>query len=129
MAKIGAEALEQIALFQWIKTQPHISRFAFSIPNERKTSPQTGLLLKRMGLRPGVSDVFIAVPREMFHGLFIEMKAGKNKTTKSQDEFLSDMRESGYATAICYGATEAINIIKNYFGSVSTAATQNTSNL
>ena len=108
------ESQEQIALFDWIRLQPTLSAYAFSIPNESKRSPQLGYRLKRMGMRAGVSDLFIAIPREPYHGLFIEMKAGSNKATPTQLQFIKDMRKQGYEAEVCWGAKSAIEAILNY---------------
>lgn len=111
------ESAEQIALFDWIRLKPDLSPYAFSIPNESKRSVITGAILKRMGLRAGVSDLFIAIPRTPHHGLFIELKAGKNKATPSQLEFIKDMRSQGYRAEVCVGCDEAIKLITEYMSS------------
>ncbi len=108
------ESSEQIALFDWIRLQPKISPYAFSIPNEAKRNPITGRIMKRMGMRSGVSDVFIAIPNKTAHGLFIELKAGKNKATASQLEFIKDVRYQGYEAEVCIGSIEAIKVITKY---------------
>ncbi len=62
----------------------------------------------------GTLDLFLAIPRGPHHGLFIEMKYGKNTTTDDQDSFADDMQELGYATTTCWSADEAIKAIQNY---------------
>ena len=113
-SKIGPEALEQIAFFEWIALNPRIKKAAIHIPNEGRRSWWYGKILKRMGLKAGVSDIFIAIASGEYHGLWVEMKAGKNKTTPCQKEFLINMSNEGYATAICYSATQAINTLEKY---------------
>ena len=44
------------------------------------------------------------------------MKYGKNKTTGNQEEWLESLRQYGYKTAVCYGADEARETIKQYIG-------------
>ena len=70
--------------------------------------------LKRQGVKAGVPDLCLPVARNGFHGLYIEMKYGRNKTTDSQDEWLEALKEQGYFTAVCYGAEEAERIIARY---------------
>lgn len=113
---VGHEQREQILLFNWIRRHKTIVDLCFSIPNERKTSKYTGMLLKQMGLRPGTSDIFIAVPRGIFHGLFIELKYGKNKPTPHQTKFLLDMQSQGYDAKCIWGYENAKNYIINYLG-------------
>jgi len=49
-----------------------------------------------------------------YHGLYIEMKYGKNKLTKNQSEFGEFVHAQGYLTAICYNWEEAKRVISNY---------------
>ncbi len=84
------------------------------IPNEGKRSLSYAARMKRMGLRSGFPDLFVTLARGGYHGLFIEMKYGKNKTTKEQKEWLELLSTEGYACAVCYNAAEAIKVIENY---------------
>ena len=84
------------------------------IPNEGKRSLSYAARMKRMGLRSGFPDLFVPLARGGYHGLFIEMKYGKNKTTKKQKEWLELLSAEGYACAVCYNADEAIKTIEGY---------------
>ena len=84
------------------------------IPNEGKRNVAYAVMLKRIGLQKGFPDLFITRASRGFHGLFIEMKYGKGKPTKEQNEWLELLALEGYACAICYDADEAIKIIKKY---------------
>ena len=84
------------------------------IPNEGKRSLSYAARMKRMGLRSGFPDLLVPLARGGYHGLFIEMKYEKNKTTKEQKEWLERLAAEGYACAVCYGAAEAIKIIESY---------------
>lgn len=108
------EQIEQIRLFNWIRTVPEIARFTFSIPNERKTTPQQGLTLKRMGLRPGVSDIFVGVQNIKYGGYFLELKAGSNLPTEHQLQFMEDMSKQGYYCSWCKGYEKAKESIEWY---------------
>lgn len=113
--KLARETLEQMALFDWIALKPKISPYAFHIPNEGKRSRMGGGILKRMGLRKGASDVFIAIPKNEYHGLFIELKADKaSNITDSQVQFIKDMRSQGYYAVVCYGSQDAMSVINDY---------------
>lgn len=59
-------------------------------------------------------DLFLPAARGGYHGLFIELKYGKNKTTAKQDEWLEKLNKQGYAVSICYGCNEAIEKILKY---------------
>lgn len=108
------EEQEQICVFDWIRVNPAILPFAFHIANERKATAHYGKKLKRLGVKSGVSDIFIAIPRATYSGLFLEMKSSTGKLTRNQNLFLSNMAKSGYAVIVAYSATAAIDGIKNY---------------
>ena len=73
-----------------------------------------GGILKAAGLKSGVPDICLPVAMGGFHGLYIELKFGKNKTTKSQDDYIGLLKAQGYKTAVCYGAEEAREEILDY---------------
>ena len=70
--------------------------------------------LKRQGVKAGVPDLCLPVPKNGYHGLYIEMKYGRNKTTQKQEEWLKALQEQGYYVAVCYGAEEAERLIASY---------------
>ena len=114
---MSLEWQEQAALFDWIRYHPHIEPYAIHIANERKSTPKQGAFLKRQGVKPGVADIFIAIPTEAYSGLWIELKAKGGRPSRRQIEFLFNMSEVGYATAVCFGAEEAISVIQDYLNS------------
>ena len=120
---IKPESQEQIKLFDWIRLHPKISKAAFYIPNDGKRSPQMGWLMKKMGMRPGVSDVFLAIANNESHGMFLELKAKDSrgiyrKPTAFQVKFQKDMLENGYHCVVANGADDAIEAIKNYVSTI-----------
>ena len=100
-----SETTEQIGLINWARANeeyvPEL-RLLHHIPNEGIRT--NGPVLKAAGMKTGVPDLSLPVPRRGFHGLYIEMKFGKGKTTKAQEEFMALLREQGYKTAVAYGA-------------------------
>ena len=87
----------------------------FHIPNGGSRNKMEAANLKRQGVKAGVPDLMFPVALRGYHGLFIEMKAGKNKTTKNQDEWLDLLAQNGYCVRVCYGFLEAMAIIDWYF--------------
>ncbi len=59
-------------------------------------------------------DINLPVARGGYHGLYIELKAGKNKTTRKQEEWIAALRQQGYHVSVCYGWEEAKETIENY---------------
>lgn len=114
---IQHEADEQEALFQWAEFQsakyPELD-LMYHIPNEGKRSKTTGAALKRQGLKSGVPDICLPVPRGKYHGLYIEMKYGNNKPTENQRKWLERLSGQGYKVAVCYDWISAAKVIFNY---------------
>lgn len=110
-----SETTEQINLFTWAERNkkfiPELE-LMYHVPNEGKRT--NGGLLKMAGLKSGVPDVCLPVARMGFHGLYIEMKFGKNKTTKDQEAYMKLLREQEYKTAVAYSFEEARAIIRRY---------------
>ena len=88
----------------------------FHIPNGGKRNAQEAARFKQMGVKAGVPDIFLPVPRGGFHGLWIELKAPKGKTSAVQDAFLGELDKQGYKTAVCYGWEMAAKVLKEYLG-------------
>ena len=106
-----SEHSEQCAVIDYCK----IRRYpVFAIPNGGSRNKAEAAKLKAEGVSAGVPDLFIPIPKQGYHGLFIEMKVGKNRTSPEQDEWLALLRKSGYKAEVCYGADAAINEIEKY---------------
>jgi len=115
------EYQNQKALFAWAALIPEL-KWMHSIPNgavlagdKQKRAIQMSTL-KATGLKPGVWDVFLPLPKHGYHGLYIEMKAGKNKLSDNQEDFGQAAHENGYLTHVCYGWDEAKRVISDYIG-------------
>ena len=102
---------EQVAVIQYCQLN-HI--LCNHTPNEGKRSLAEGKKLKEMGLSPGFPDISILEPRGKYHGMYIEMKRVGNVPTDDQIKWLMELKARGYATALCYSATEAIAKIDKY---------------
>ena len=115
--KIQHEGDEQAKLFNWIAFMkcryPELDML-YHIPNGGSRNIKEAANLKRQGVRAGVPDLCLPVPSGKYHGLYIEMKYGKNKPTNNQREWLSKLKEQGYAVSVCYGWEEATKVICKY---------------
>lgn len=113
------EAQEQKALIQWAKWQekryPEL-KLLYHCPNGGTRNKMEAANLKRQGVKAGVPDLFLPVPKNSKHGLFIEMKVGRNKCTDNQKKWIRNLLEQGYEVKVCYSCEEAIQIIKKYLG-------------
>ena len=111
------EHQEQCAVIAWkwicIIKYPELKNL-FAIPNGGARDIVTGRKLKDEGVVAGVPDLFLAVPRGRYHGLFIEMKVKPNKPNAKQAEVMRSLESQEYAVKVCYGAGEAITVLENY---------------
>ena len=88
-------------------------RWMFAVPNSARRSPRQGAWMKSEGLKSGIWDVFLPAPRGCWHGLFVEMKAGKNVLSPEQKAFRAAL-EKHYRFAVCYNWIEAKTAILDY---------------
>lgn len=107
-----SEHQEQTALIKWARRNG--IDLLFSIPNGEHRAQSTANRLKKEGLQPGIPDLFLAVPRGTFHGLFIEMKSLTGKPSKLQMEWLAALTAMGYRAVVCRGFEEAKAEIEGY---------------
>lgn len=114
---IPHEAIEQAALMKWTLFMrgrfPEID-LLYHIPNGGSRNEREAANLKRQGVKAGVPDLCLPVPRGAYHGLYIEMKAGKNTTSGKQNEWLSALNNQGYLAVVCYGWQQASEVITKY---------------
>lgn len=107
-----------MALIKWTQ-QPSIRqvypelKFLFHVPNERSDKIQAANL-KKMGVKPGVPDLFLPVPSGRYHGLFIEMKKDGGVASDDQLWWQEHMKTNGYAAAVCYGWQKAAEVLLWY---------------
>ena len=131
LAKSQTESAQQIALFAWaalsVGMYPQL-KYLHHIPNggSRGDTAQSraiaGGKMKAEGVRKGVPDICLPWPSNGFHGLYIEMKAPKQKPVKGgkgglsdeQIEWLNYLHSVGYKCAVCYSFKEAKAEIESY---------------
>jgi len=108
-----SERQHQICVVDFLRMHPEKPLF-YAIPNGGSRNKIEAANLKKEGVVAGVSDLFIAEPRHGFHGFYIEMKAKGGRVTEKQRQFLKRASKNGYEIAVCYGADDAIDLIKEY---------------
>jgi hypothetical protein len=111
-----------MALMRWVRLHerkvPELS-LLFHIPNGGRRNVREAARLKAMGVKAGVSDYFLPVRQwdkdaHFFAGLWIELKAGKNRPTPAQFDWQRKMFAQSYAVHICVGWLEAAGCIAHY---------------
>ena len=112
------EDAHQIALIEWAEwtgkqIYPEL-KWLYHIPNGGKRGKAEAARLKRMGVKAGVSDLFLPVPRGGYHGLYIEMKAKGGRLSKEQKEFIPFAKSQGYCVEVKWTYDGARELIEWY---------------
>jgi hypothetical protein len=86
----------------------------FHCPNGGRRSPQEGKWLKLEGVRAGVSDLILLLPRSGYHALVLELKTDEGRLSQAQKDFLETAASNGYKACVCFSTETAIQAITNY---------------
>jgi len=115
------EHQEQSMLIAWARmtegTYPELA-LLHAIPNGGWRHKATAGRLKAEGLKPGVPDLCLPVPRGKYAGCYIEMKSRKGRVRQSQRWWLDRLNEQGYLAVVCKGFAQAVDVITEYLGAV-----------
>lgn len=102
-------------------------KWLHAVHNQGHGDAIRGAQAKAEGVKAGVGDIFLPVPRRNFngyneplpdtHGLYIELKKkDSGKPHAEQLEFQTDMRQAGYKCEIIHGWELARDEILRYLG-------------
>lgn len=95
---------------QWEALREPAFNLLLHIPNENSH--------KTPGVKGGVPDLFLAVPRGKFGGLFIELKIASGKPSQKQLDVIYELRIAGYECHIIWDSVdEVITCITAYLNS------------
>jgi hypothetical protein len=111
------EHAEQATVVLWAKLHenkyPALRRL-YANANQGSGSVVRGRRMKEEGVRPGVSDLFLAYPMNGKHGLYLEIKAETGRLSPDQNRWIDESRTLGYEAFTAWGYKEAIGIICDY---------------
>jgi len=112
---LQAEQIDHINFVNWFHHNfPELADDFHHFANERKCTQQQGRTLKRMGVKKGVADFFLALSVDGFHGLWLELKVGKGKLSPEQTDFLNRKTARGYFVAVTWGWEAAKEVMLCY---------------
>jgi hypothetical protein len=86
----------------------------FAIPNGGMRNIKVAAKLKQEGVKAGVADLFIPLSNGKYHGLFIEVKYGRNGQQPSQKKFEATVKSHGYEYKIVKSIEQLIELLKTY---------------
>lgn len=114
---IHLEENTQIDCVNWMRWQhPSLAPYLHHSPNGGKRSKREAGRFKAMGVKAGFPDLALYIPRNNWHGLFIEMKTDKGRQSESQKEWQKMLTGQGYLYVVCRGFEEFKSIINTYIG-------------
>lgn len=102
------EAALQRAICEHLRLVGIHGMIYFSLPNEGKRSPQAGLELKRMGLRPGAADLCVVISGRAH---FMELKSAVGKQSNEQAAFAADCAIAGCPYEMVNSIDAALRIL------------------
>jgi hypothetical protein len=103
-------------MLEWNLARYPALKWIHAIPNGGFRNKATAGKMKAEGVKPGVSDIFVPIPANGYHGLYIEFKAGKNTLSPVQKEFRDFVISRGYSFYLAYSAAEAMAALSIYLG-------------
>lgn len=86
----------------------------FHIPNEGIRLGRMGSRMKREGVRRGVADLCLAIPRHGYGALYIEMKRPGGRQSPEQRAWQKNAEKYGNKYVICHSLEEFMFTIKRY---------------
>ena len=111
------EDVMQMQVFQWAAYEmgkyPQLA-LMYHIPNEGKRSLPGGYKMKLKGLKPGVPDICLPVPKTYYGALYIELKMPDGRHTAAQSEYMQALRDAGNYVKTCRSVDDAIKTITDY---------------
>ncbi len=113
----STEAQHQMNVIRWSEIMRDVYpelKLLHHIPNGGTRDAIEGKHLKEQGLKAGVPDLCLPVPRSEYHGMYIEMKTESGKTSPEQDWWIEQLKYQGFYVAVCHGWRSAIKIIEWY---------------
>ena len=99
----------QVACVDWAKWNEH--RFEgldllYAIPNGGKRPIKTAIQMKKEGVRPGIPDLHLPVPRLTYNSLYIETKAKKGRLSKAQKKIFPKLVANGHRVIVVKSLTD-----------------------
>ena len=107
----------QYEVFKWANDNRHdypCLTYLHHCPNGGRRDARTAARLVSLGVRRGVPDIFLPFPCNGFHGLYIELKTEKGKTSPDQDRWIEYLESVNYKVHVCRSSDAAIKVILDY---------------
>ena len=112
---------EQMLLFEWAEyasiTHPELAMM-FAIPNGEYRPMRTAHSLHLQGVKAGVPDICLPIPRGGYGALYIELKRKRGGVVSEQQRaWIAALNRVGNKAVVCKGFDEAKQAIEEYLNS------------
>lgn len=111
-ARIQSEFFRQVPLF--FPTLP--DRLLFAVPNGGSRHKIEAVNMKRQGVKRGVADVILQVPKKGYASLCLEFKTPTGKQSDEQKEYQRQVEMAGSKYVVVRSVEQAIRIMQKYLG-------------
>lgn len=112
-SQIQSAAMQQFAILAL--SDPRYESI-YAVPNGGyELDPRVGARLKREGLKKGVYDLVVDIPKHGAHGLRIEVKKPKGKISEEQEQWERRALVNGYHHAYCISTDQIVDLVAAYF--------------
>ncbi len=112
-----SEEIIQAQVIRWANLQagvhPELARL-FHVPNGGQRHAVVAAKLKGQGVKSGVPDLCLPVPRLGCPGLWIEMKTADGRVSKNQQDWIEYLKGAGYRVEVCRSFDEARAALLDY---------------
>lgn len=109
------EQAQQIAWVEWFTWQYRdLAPLLHHSPNGGSRNLLEAKKFKAMGVRAGFPDLFLAIPSNGFHGLFVELKSAKGRLSDGQKAYHELLRRQGYRVEVVKDFDTFKKIIEEY---------------
>ena len=105
----------QIACVRWFDYQHAKESWSlFHVPNGGRRNQKEAARFKAMGVRAGVPDLLLLLPRHGYAYLAIELKYGKNTQTQAQKDYERRINANGGLYTVVRGIDGFIALVDWY---------------
>ena len=113
------ESKHQQAVIKWSQQSSIRSKWPelallHHIKNETREGAKQIAIDKAIGIKKGVPDLSLPVPRGRYHGLYIEMKNDAGRASQEQKWWGERLTEQGYRWEVCQGWRSAVQTLEWY---------------
>lgn len=113
--KPPTESQIQKDFVRWVRNRyPQIEPLFFAVPSGGARNPWTAKIMRDEGVRAGVSDLILLIPRHGYAGLLMETKTPEGKQSEAQKEFERLATEYHYKYVVYRSLAEGQKIMMEY---------------